>query len=107
MNKIIANGKEHLGLLIKQEIEKNGPNCNLNHIVVSNITDMSWMFFDTDFDGDISKWDVSNVTNMSCMFLDSQFNQDISSRDVSNVKNMNNLFRASMFNSMSYKKLGY
>ena len=34
MNKIIVENKEHLKLLINQEIEKNGPNCDLNHIDV-------------------------------------------------------------------------
>ena len=46
---------------------------------------MSGMFYDSQFNGDISKWDVSNVTNMSVMFSDSQFNGDISNWDVSNV----------------------
>ena len=51
------------------------------------------MFFNSQFNGDISKWDVSNVTNMSCMFdYNSQFNGDISKWDVSNVTDMSNMF---------------
>ena len=45
---------------------------------VSNITDMSNMFEDSQFNADISNWDVSNVVNMSKMFYRSKFNSDIS-----------------------------
>ena len=57
---------------------------------VSNVTDMSYVFFmckELESVGDISKWDVSNVTNMSYMFTDyKKFNQDISNWDVSKVR---------------------
>ena len=43
------------------------------------------MFSKSQFNGDISKWDVSNVTNMGNMFSKSPFNGDISNWDVSNV----------------------
>ena len=36
------------------------------------------MFYQSEFNGDISKWDVSNVTDMRCMFIDSEFNRNIS-----------------------------
>jgi len=39
---------------------------------------MQEMFSDSEFNGDISQWDVSNVTNMSSMFRYSVFNGDIS-----------------------------
>ena len=97
MNKIIAKDVEHLQSLIHQEMEKNGPNCDLNHINVSNIVDMSYLFKYSSFNGDISKWDVSNVTNMYAMFSYSQFNGDISKWDVSNAIGM-----AGIFNSMSF-----
>ena len=93
MNKIIAKDNEHLKLLIKQEIEKNGPNCDLNHIDVSNVTNMASMFQGSRFNGDISKWDVSNVTDMWRMFYHSKFNGDISKWDVSNVTDMSGMFK--------------
>jgi surface protein len=53
---------------------------------------MSYMFPDSSFNDDISRWDVSNVTNMSYMFYDSKFNGDISDWDVFNVTNMRYTF---------------
>ena len=85
--------KEELQDIIKQRIEKEGTEVNLNDINVSNMTDMSNLFVFLDFNGDISQWDVSNVTNMNGMFYRCEaFDQDISSWDVSNVKNSSNIF---------------
>jgi len=39
---------------------------------------MNKMFWESDFNGDISQWDVSNVTDMTDMFNNSMFNGDIS-----------------------------
>ena len=36
--------------------------------VVSNVEDMRWMFYNSKFNRDISKWNVSNVENMRWMF---------------------------------------
>ena len=85
--------KDELKHIIEDEISKNGNEFSLNHIDVSRITDMSYMFCNTTFMGDISKWDVSNVKNMSFMFYNCEsFNQDISSWDVSNVTGMSSMF---------------
>lgn len=98
--------KWELYKMIKQEIEKNGPNCSLNHIDITEITDLSRLFeydnYDNkivgSFNGDISKWDTSKVTNMEGMFKNSKFDGDISKWDVSNVTNMNSMFSNSNFN---------
>ena len=54
---------------------------------VSNITDMSFMFFDaTNFNQPLNNWDVSNVTDTAHMFNNAQnFNQPLNDWDVSNV----------------------
>ena len=90
--------KDELEDIIKQKIESDGNECILNDIDTSNITDMSHLFEYSDFNGDISKWNVSNVTNMNSMFADSKFNGDISKWDISNVTNMKYMFSHSEFN---------
>ena len=117
--KYFPKTKEELREIIKKRIKTKGNEVDLNDIDVSKITDMSSLFRDTDFNGDISNWDVSNVTDMNRMFSDcksfnnnsiytwdvsnvtdmsymfygcNKFNQDISMWDVSNVTNMYTIF---------------
>ena len=71
-----SNGE--LSRIIKERISKEGPNCDLNNIDVSQITDMSYLFYKSKFNGDISNWDVSNVKGMDYVFYYAEFNQDIS-----------------------------
>ena len=84
--------KDELKDIINKRIESEGNDCNLNDIDTFNITDMSYLFKYTDFNGDISKWNVSNVTNMRSMFDRSKFNSDISNWDVSNVIHKSYIF---------------
>ena len=84
--------KEELGKLIWHYMNVLGPNCDLNFIDVSNITDMSKLFYKSHFNGDISKWDVSNVENMDSMFMNSYFNSDISKWNVRKVKAIKDMF---------------
>lgn len=83
---------------IDKEIYLNGPNCSLNSIDVSRVEDFSRFFFESDFNGDISGWDVGNATNMWDMFMGSSFNGDISKWNTANVRDMCGLFYESEFN---------
>ena len=81
--------KEELREIVEQRIKTEGNEVDLNDIDTSKITDMSELFKNLAFNGDISQWDVSNVTDMHEMFaLCESFNQDISGWDVSNVTDM-------------------
>ncbi len=97
-----------------------GDTADLNYIITTSVTDMSYMFsgaraFNGDisdwdvssvtymshmfsnataFNGDLSDWDTGAVTDMSYMFYDADaFNGDISDWDVSSVTNMSSMFR--------------
>ena len=59
-----VESKEELKKTISYFINQYGNNCNLNWIDVSNVTDMSSLFWSNEFNGDISEWDVSNVKDM-------------------------------------------
>jgi surface protein len=105
MEKVKAKTREELESLIQQEIKQNGCACSLNHIDVSEVTDMACLFQESQsdvdlskFDGDISQWDVSNVEDMAWMFDCSRFNGDISQWDVSSVTMMQGMFLSSAFN---------
>ena len=90
--------KSELEKITKDRISKEGPNCDLNDIDTSLIDDMSYLFYRSDFNGNISKWNTSNVKSMEGMFNRSVFNGDISKWDVSNVEDMTWMFDDSKFN---------
>ena len=85
----IVNGMEYTKRLYQDITDKNAAfSCT------SGISDLSNIFMNkTDFNQDISHWDVSSVISMSNMFAGAiQFNQDISYWDVSSVTNMHFMF---------------
>ena len=93
--------RDELQELANKLIYKRGNKANLNDIDTAKITDMSYIFSYSSFNGDISEWDVSKVKNMRAMFCDSKFtgkNGDISNWDVSNVEFMSFMFKHSKFN---------
>ena len=73
-------------------------NGDISQWDVSHVQKMSYMFNNTVFDNDISEWDVSAVKDMYALFCDSEFNHDISKWNVSNVTNMGRMFENSKFN---------
>jgi surface protein len=67
---------------------------------VSEIRDMSNLFYRHHFDGDLSEWDTSKVTNMHSMFEDSKIASLPESFDTSNVTDMNHMFLRSQITSL-------
>lgn len=86
--------KAELKSIIKQELERQGWDADLNFIDTSLITDMSNLFDSLDIRNiKIDEWDVSNVRNMSGMFSNCwKFSCDLSSWDVSNVTDTSQMF---------------
>ena len=74
----------------KFELALEGTVLTVPYYLPRHITDTSDMFFTcTNFNQDISMWDMSNVTNMGRMLLNCDlFNQPIGVWDTSNVTNM-------------------
>ncbi len=66
--------------------------------VSSDITIFSYMFEMSDFNSDISNWDVSNGEYFNGMFVNSPFNQDIGNWDLSSALATPNMFRDTPFN---------
>jgi surface protein len=73
-------------------------NGDLSKWDVSAVTNMDTVFISSQFNGDISQWDVSSVANMYGMFCNSRFKGDLSQWDVSSVTNMRHMFSESQFN---------
>jgi hypothetical protein len=50
------------------------------------------MFSHSEFDNDISEWDVSKVESMQFMFYKAKFNKDISKWDVKSILYFTQIF---------------
>ena len=91
LDKVQPKNKTQLKSLIEYAFNHNI--YDLNFIDTSEITDMSNLFMNCEYDIDVSNWDVSNVTNTAGMFyFCKNFDCDLSRWNVSNVKYMYLMF---------------
>ncbi len=95
---IIKATNETIRKIVKDELKRLGMGADLNHIDVSECSELKEIFHNLtsdgeSFHGDVSKWNVENVTDMYYLFAYCyDFNCDLSGWDVHNVRNMRNLF---------------
>lgn len=92
----LPTSKDELKELIRQELRRQGPDADLNHIDTSEITNMSWLFCYFDIMNiKIESWDVSNVQTMESMFYgcDNFTGIGLDNWDTENVAIMFNMFR--------------
>jgi len=85
-----------------KDIIANSPlDADLNHLDVSLITDMDFLFRDSDFQGNISEWDVSNLESAYKMFINCpSFNSDLSKWKMPKLTDASYMFsRCPSFNS--------
>lgn len=92
--KVRPTTRDKLRKIIETELERQGPDADLNFIDTSLITDMSYLFSGWRIKNiKIDGWNVSNVEDMSYMFRDcNEFDCDLSSWDLSSVKNTHHMF---------------
>tara|TARA_B100000949_G_scaffold235613_1_gene260462 strand:+ start:5074 stop:8304 length:3231 start_codon:yes stop_codon:yes gene_type:complete len=69
-------------------------NQDISNWNVGNLVNTGAMFHSSSFNQDIGNWDVGNVRFMGSMFAFTPFNQDIGSWNVSQVTNMGFMFQA-------------
>lgn len=64
----------------------------------SQVTNMTYMFYNTSFNQPVDSFDTSKVTSMSGMFEKSPFNQSVANFDTSKVITMSGMFYGTPFN---------
>lgn len=86
---------------IGNAISTNGYTCDLNYIDVSELTDLSDLFYNfPEWNGDISEWEPDNCENMRNMFYMSKYtgeNGDISFWNVEKLRYAGRMFFASKY----------
>ena len=91
---IIKAENANIRKIINGELAALGRDADLNHIDTSSVSDMSYLFDNVGFLGDVSGWDVSNVTKFVYMFNKcEEFNCDLSKWDTTNLVKSSTMFR--------------
>ncbi len=75
---IIAENKADLRECIKEALYLQGADCDLNHIDISKVTDLSNLFADCTGQPDVSHWEVGHVRDMSGLFVRADYCGDLS-----------------------------
>lgn len=88
----VSKVQNFFGMFFRANQYNNGGSSDIANWNTSAATNMSQMFYQTQFNQPITGWSVGNVTNMSQMFQQTPFNYSINGWDVSKVTNMGSMF---------------
>ena len=88
--------------LVSKTILSYGHKANLNFIDTTKVTDLSNIFNNLRFNGDVSSWNTENVITMNKLFYRTEFIGDITNWNVKNVIDMSDMFYMSVFNGYIY-----
>lgn len=75
-NHTIKATNQTIHSIVKDELQRLGLAADLNHIDVSEVTDMSFMFSNSKFTGDISKWKLKKRIFVSHIFSNSPITRE-------------------------------
>lgn len=90
---VVKATSDNIRSIVWDELNELGRDADLNHIDVSEVTDMDGLFSERHFCGDVSEWDVSNVRTMRRMFYrNDNFNCDISKWNTRSLEDMSTMF---------------
>lgn len=82
-NHTIKATNQTIHSIVKDELQMLGLAADLNHIDVSEVTDMSFMFSNSKFTGDISKWKLKKRIFVSHIFSNSPITRENCTLDLS------------------------
>lgn len=77
LGNIIVKDSTQLRRLVLQAIDGQGPACDLNHLDVSAVENFDALFMDTNFCGDVSRWNMKSANSTMRMFKGTPFNGTI------------------------------
>ena len=91
----ISNGKDiFIGVLMRNGHREYG---DIGDWDVSEVTDMSYLFYGQTVNQSLASWNTANVVSMMGMFEGSTFDEDIRHWDVRNVENFGSMFKDASF----------
>lgn len=97
LNTIVVQSTDELHGAVLDAMQKDGHKADLNHIDVSSIRVFDGLFSNSQFEGDISKWNMGRAISVDGMFRDCPFTGDISNWNMQNVESAKSMFMRSGF----------
>lgn len=97
LDTIVVQSTDELHGAVLDAMQKDGHKADLNHIDVSSIRVFDGLFSNSQFEGDISQWNMGNAISVEGMFRDCPFTGDISNWNMQNVERAKSMFMRSGF----------